>query len=268
MKYMIICSVFIFVCLTLSILISRKILRKRPRSKLLKVVTTILLTIIMIMAGGLGYLQVYYHADDSVRTSLESRESVTVQKIDQGYFFDGPGEENAVIFYPGAKIEEIAYAPMLFSLAESGADVFLVEMPFHFALLGMNTAGEIIRAYSYDQWYLAGHSMGGIAANSYASSNPGQIAGMIYLASYPSKALSPQVRLLSIYGSEDGCLDRAAYDKAKSLWPEGAEEVILEGGNHAGYANYGAQKGDGEASISAEEQQKKTVETIINWIQE
>ena len=220
-------------------------------------VTTLLLTVILILAASLGYLQVYYHADDSVQASLVSRGSVTVQKIDQGYFFDGPGEESAVIFYPGAKIEEVAYAPMMFLLAESGADVFLVEMPFHFSLLGMNTAGEIIHAYSYDRWYLAGHSMGGIAANSYAAAHPEQVSGMIYLASYPSKPLDPQVRLLSIYGSEDGCLDRTAYEKAKNLWPKGAEEVILEGCNHAGYANYGVQKGDGEATISAEEQQKK-----------
>ena len=267
MKYIILCTALLLVVAVLAVLISQKLFRNKSRSGFLKVITSILLTVIFSSGAGWAYLQVYYHADDAAWKGLESAGSVTVRKIDQGYYFDGPGEESAVIFYPGAKIEEAAYAPMMFSLAEAGADVFLVEMPFHFALLGMNTADEIIQAYVYDQWYLAGHSMGGIAANIYAAAHPGQISGMIYLASYPSKSLDPQERLLSIYGSEDGCLDYAAYEKAKSLWPENAEEVILEGGNHAGYGNYGSQKGDGAASISTEEQQKKTVEVVINWIQ-
>ena len=33
----------------------------------------------------------------------------------------------------------------------------------------------------------------------------------------------------------------------------------MEGGNHAQFGNYGEQKGDGKATISAEEQQRQTV---------
>ena len=36
----------------------------------------------------------------------------------------------------------------------------------------------------------------------------------------------------------------------------------IEGGNHAQFGNYGPQKGDLPATISAEEQQKQTVEAI------
>ena len=40
----------------------------------------------------------------------------------------------------------------------------------------------------------------------------------------------------------------------------------ISGGNHAGFGNYGAQRGDGEAAISAEEQQEQTVDLILESI--
>ncbi len=36
--------------------------------------------------------------------------------------------------------------------------------------------------------------------------------------------------------------------------PAQYQESVIEGGNHAGFGSYGAQSGDGTASISAEEQ--------------
>ena len=42
--------------------------------------------------------------------------------------------------------------------------------------------------------------------------------------------------------------------------------VEIEGGNHAQFGNYGPQKGDLPATISAEEQQAQTVEAISNFI--
>ena len=42
--------------------------------------------------------------------------------------------------------------------------------------------------------------------------------------------------------------------------------VIIEGGNHAQYGNYGEQSGDPKATISDVEQQKITVEAIVEFI--
>ena len=46
----------------------------------------------------------------------------------------------------------------------------------------------------------------------------------------------------------------------------GFTEIIIEGGNHANVVNYGEQKGDNQATISKEEQQKKTVEAVAEFI--
>ena len=42
--------------------------------------------------------------------------------------------------------------------------------------------------------------------------------------------------------------------------------VEIQGGNHAQFGNYGPQKGDAPATISAEEQQARTVEAVAEFI--
>ena len=44
--------------------------------------------------------------------------------------------------------------------------------------------------------------------------------------------------------------------------------VEIEGGNHAQFGNYGPQKGDLPATISAEEQQARTVAAIEEFLEE
>ena len=75
--------------------------------------------------------------------------------------------------------------------------------------------------------------------------------------------------MLSIYGSNDGVLDMNKYQKNKTKLPpvgKGLTEIVIDGGNHAQFASYGAQEGDGAAEISEEEQQAITAEEIISWI--
>ena len=43
-------------------------------------------------------------------------------------------------------------------------------------------------------------------------------------------------------------------------------ETIIDGGCHAGFGSYGAQKGDGTPIISAEEQQRQTADALAAWI--
>jgi len=49
----------------------------------------------------------------------------------------------------------------------------------------------------------------------------------------------------------------------RELMPQDYKEVCIEGGNHAQFGSYGAQKGDGTAAIPAEEQWARTVEVFI-----
>lgn len=242
------------------------------------VILTILLWILLVLICSLCYLGVYNHSEADAKDYLNDSETVAVNEFSKGYCFDGPGEDTALIFYPGAKVATEAYAPMLHHLAEQGIDAFLVDMPFHMAILNSDAAGEILDTYGsdaagenaddfgsnhYETWILCGHSLGGTTAALYANSHPEQIDALVLLAAYPTGELDDDVALLSIYGSNDTVLNRESYEAGKTYWPDDAIEYCIEGGNHAQYGNYGEQKGDSEAEISAEEQQQETINAIL-----
>ena len=241
-------------------------LRKRKLSRLYR--GALVLTALLFTAAAVffGWLCDYYHADAAALASLSSRVTVTVEKSSGGWRFDGPGEDTALIFYLGAKVDPAAYAPLLLRLAEGGADGFLLEMPLKLALLDRNAADRIIGKYRYKNWILAGHSLGGVAASDYAGAHPDQVKGLLLLASYPTKKLDERLAVLSVYGDRDGVLNRERYEKSRVLWPRGAQELVIPGGSHAGFGSYGPQKGDGEAALSAREQQELTAEAVLNWI--
>ena len=75
------------------------------------------------------------------------------------------------------------------------------------------------------------------------------------------------MRALLIYGSEDQVMDREKYAESRTNVREDVVEFVIEGGNHAQFGSYGAQKGDGEASITGQEQIEITVSVIISFVQ-
>lgn len=229
-----------------------------------------------LMAAGIGmislaavcavYLSIGYHADSEAYSAMAGGDGVSVSSTDCGWFFDGAGTGSALIFYPGAKVEPQAYAPLMKDLADRGVDCFLVDMPANMAILGVDRADEIMDGYSYDSWYIAGHSLGGNAAASYCAGAPGKTDGLILLASYSSNKLADDLDVLSVYGSEDGVLSMDIYNADKENLPAGADEVVISGGNHSQFGNYGEQRGDLKASISSAQQRSLTVDAIIGLI--
>ncbi len=235
----------------------------KKRTKRLILIPVLVLAILC--GSFVWYVNDYYHAVD-VSQAMTSSGDVTVTEIKNGYLFDGPGESTALIFYPGAKVEASAYAPLLRLLSENGIDCFLVKMPCNLAFFGINRASEIQNSYDYDHWYLAGHSLGGAMAASYASKHLSSFDALILLASYSTSDLSVATfPVLSLYGSNDGVLNREKLETYRSMMPAQYQEYVIEGGNHAGFGSYGAQSGDGAASISAEEQWQQTVSYILQF---
>ena len=211
------------------------------------------------------YFGNYYHAGNTAVNALESSENVKVSVSDDTYFFDGPSDENAFIFYPGAKVEAAAYAPLMRDIAENDADVFLVKMPLNFAFFGSGRAEDIINSNDYEDWFIGGHSLGGVAAAGYASSHTDMIKGVVLCASYPSDDIS-SLKVLSLYGTNDSVLNREKYEESSKYLPEDMTEVVLEGGNHAQFGDYGEQDGDTPADMTAGEQQAAAAEAIGEFI--
>jgi predicted esterase YcpF (UPF0227 family) len=207
------------------------------------------------------YTSIYYHAEEDAYEYLKSTETVKVEKKNSYYFFDSVNDNDAIIFYPGGKVETEAYAPLCMKLAEEGIDVFLMDLPLRLAMFDAKSADKVISTYNYDNYYLSGHSLGGVYAAKYASKCD-KAKGVILLASYSIDKLNDNMNNILIYGSNDLVLDKEKY-KENLANASNAYEYVIDGGNHSGFAYYGEQNGDGNASITKEQQIEETVNVII-----
>lgn len=224
-----------------------------------KKILLILGVLLLGLIGGFSfYVNDYYEAEEVARliledASIEIKENLTILK---------GTSDIGIIFYPGAKVEAISYLPILKQLQEQGLTCVLVEMPFHMAIFNTNGADAILYDTSetfahVEEWYMAGHSMGGGMASAYASKNPDLIEGLLLMGAYVYGDYPPE-QSLTIYGTHNSNLEE------KISYTENI--VILEGGNHAQFGNYGKQKGDPDADISPQEQQQQTIEAIISFL--
>ena len=128
------------------------------------------------------YVSDYYHADPAAEDALVSDDVVSVTKQNGNWVFAPESPTAGLIFYPGGKVENTAYAPLLHDLAE------------------------------------------------------------------------------------DGVLNREKYEADRVNLPQDTTETVIDGGCHAGFGSYGAQKGDGAPVISAEEQQQQTADALAAWM--
>ncbi|MBR6253033.1 MAG: hypothetical protein IKR04_04250 [Clostridia bacterium] len=231
------------------------------------IISLILIIIIIIFAIPLYILLAdRYDAEDIANDYMKSTDAVKISEENEYFFFDGSREDVALIFYPGAKVEEKAYARLMNLIAQNGIDCYLVKLPFRLALFNANGADDIIKKNNYKQVYVGGHSLGGVIAGNYAYENMDKVDGLVLVESRADVKLDDDLKVLSIVTSNDGVLDWKAYENAKNYLPADYTEIIIEGGNHSGIANYGEQKGDGQATITKEEQQNKTAEAIVDFI--
>ena len=228
---------------------------------------SVLAVLLLLAASFFIYVSDYYHADGTAAEAMSSDDSVTVRETEYGVLFDGPSDDKALIFYPGGKVDETAYAPLLHKIAASGGiDVCLMKMPCRLAVLDANAADKAFAEHKYSTWYIGGHSLGGVMAAKYASSNSDKIKGVIMLSSYPSSQMPAGMDALLITASEDQVINKARLKESRRFLPGKYTEVGLKGGNHSQFGNYGHQKNDGRALISSDEQQEKTAEAVINFI--
>lgn len=240
------------------------------KKKLYLILTTIGIILTGLVLAFFIYVNRYYHTDTLAMKFLEQDSAISLI-YEKDYLILSPKEnalDTGLIFYPGGKVEYTAYAPMLSKLTKAGYVCIIPKMPFNLAVFNQDAATPIMADFpEIKHWYLGGHSLGGAMAASYASKHSESLEGLILLGAYSTEDLSTlPLKVLSIYGSEDQVLNKANYDKGKAYLPETFTELCIEGGNHAYYGDYGQQKGDGQATISSEEQQQITTDAIFEML--
>ncbi len=224
-----------------------------------KIILVSLLLLLLMGSGGFYlYVEDYYEADATALAVLDEEE-VHLLSDELILIEQDEASSTALIFYPGAKVEYLAYLPILNQLSkDAGISIFITRMPFNMAIFDANRANSIIESYpDIEQWYIGGHSMGGAMASQYASKNQEKIEGLILLGAYLYGDY-PASNSLTIYGT----LNTSVADKI-----DYTENIVaIEGGNHAQFGNYGQQKGDAVATISQSEQQELAIDAIVDFI--
>ena len=228
----------------------------------------------LLVICGLGFTGFYIWSQQTYEASEEVMSYVNVDEIqtqENWLVFKPQGKtENGIILYPGAKVEPEAYSYYAQGLADSGYLVIVPKVNLNFALFDINQADLIKEEFSeITDWYVGGHSLGGVAAASYAYDHLEDIEGLILLASYPSDSndfSETDLPILSLYAEFDGLTTTDKIAETKHLLSSEATLYEVKGGNHAQFGMYGSQDGDGKATISATEQQDKIIKETVNWI--
>lgn len=172
-----------------------------------------------------------------------------------------------LVFYQGGLVEPASYLPLAMRLSQEGFRVFIPQMPLNLAILNTRAFEDIQESYpSSEPWLLGGHSLGGASASIFVSGTPDEVDGLFFLAAYPSSGsdLSEYaLPVLSVTATNDEILNWESYEEAQANLPEEMlTSFVIEGGNHSNFGYYGFQSGDGESSLSREEQHELTVQAI------
>ena len=201
--------------------------------------------------------------------ALRSDDHVTVNLDEYIVFQPARKTSTAFVFYPGGRVDYRSYAAPLRRIAAEGYLVILLPVRLNLAYFDINAADRAIASFpEIRHWVVGGHSLGGVAAAAYAGSHD-NLDGVVFWASYPANDTlkDMDLRVLSIYGT----LDRSGVDSFEASHanlPSTARFVVIDGGNHAQFGDYGFQPGDNEATISRAEQQKQAVEATVKFLKE
>ena len=218
-----------------------------------RILAAVCVLAVLLTAAGV-YLGAGYQAADSAQAAMQG----SIEHGGTAAFVPEKEKEilGGLIFYPGGLVDYRAYAPLMQALKARGVLCLLTSMPLDLAVLDMNAADGLQALYpDVDRWLIGGHSLGGAMAASYLAKHSDEYEGLALLGAYSIADLSrADICVLSVYGTQDGVLNRSKYDECLANYPKDFTEVVIDGGCHAYFGDYGEQRGDGQSSISRQQQ--------------
>ena len=230
-------------------------------------------TISIVLFAVIGFTYWAYTPLGPTQTALDSlidNKNVSVTETNRITFTPKTTPDAGFILYPGGHVDPRSYSSIADQIADKGYLVVIPKMPFNLAVFNKRAAVKIIDDYpEIDNWAIGGHSLGGAMAASLIYDEPEMFEGLVLLAAYPPKnsnISSLDLIVTIVYGSHDEIATQSEIEESFSLLPFETERVLIEGGNHAQFGDYGAQNGDGIATIESGEQQKIVIQAIVDTL--
>jgi len=225
------------------------------------IVVGLFVALIALIVGAAWYLQpqaVLPEADAALVSSA------TVAVVDEGgrlTFTPTDGATTGFILYPGAKVPPKAYAIPARAIAEQGYLVVIPPVPLNLAVLGVDTALDVIDQHpEITSWAVGGHSLGGAMAGQFVANHPEAVAGLVLWGAYSAADVSQTgTEAAVVYGTLDAGASRIASNDSMALLPTATTVTVIEGGNHANFGSYTGQPNDPPATIPRAQQQEEAV---------
>jgi pimeloyl-ACP methyl ester carboxylesterase len=227
------------------------------------VLRLVLVLLVVGLGAGLLYLRPLPAAAVALDALASDRAVQVTTTADLITFMPSRLPSVGLVFYPGALVDPRAYAVIMHDLATRGIATFIIKLPLDIAFFAPDGASGVIVAHpEIHTWAVAGHSLGGVVACSYAAAHPDRVRGLLLYASYPASDLSgplASTAILSIFGTNDGLATTAKVAQGRPNLPATTRYTPIGGGIHAYFGDYGAQPGDGTPSISHENAREQIV---------
>lgn len=203
-------------------------------------------------------------------TASETKETVS--------FIPTQSHNTSIIFYPGAMVDPAAYAPLAKHIAEAGYGVYIVKLPYRLAPFSSHVDELFERTLQIMQddketkkWIIGGHSKGATLSTKFNKRYPDAVSGLLLIGtSHPkdedSSLLSITSPILKISASEDGLASVEEIRENSKYLPPQTDFYEISGGNHSQFGYYGFQIGDHRATITREDQQRETLERVLDFM--
>ena len=213
--------------------------------KLVLGLVSLVALVLVVSAGVLVWWQTtsFNEAADGALSALVSDDTISVSESEWLAFEPVRQTPRAgFILYPGAQCDHRGYANPLRAIAEQGYLVVSVPMPLNYAILGVDKVREVMAAYpEINTWVLAGHSLGGAMAATFAASDPDAIDGLMFWDShaYEGADLSQMdLPVAQLYRSATDLPMPPNFQANAQYLPVTADLTPVLGGNHMNFGQF------------------------------
>ena len=219
-----------------------------------------------------------YRATPEAHAALQPDVAVNVLSGADGWRFEPrrPAAPVGVLFFPGALVNPVAYAPLARAVAARGYTVVMVRVPRRGAFGGAQSP-EVPARYERAlrdaqaaggpaRWIVAGHSLGGLISCRAVQRPRDFVAGLVLIGTSHPRDFSLThltIPVTQIYGTRDTVADVNKVEAGRRNLPASVVPIRIDGGNHSQFGYYGFQPGDWPAQISRADQHRLTVEGIV-----
>ncbi|RUR00858.1 alpha/beta hydrolase [Labedella endophytica] len=214
-----------------------------------------LLVVVLIAVVFLAWAHTVMAGDRDAALEVWTDDAIEVTETSDSFVLrpTAGGSDHGLVFIPGARVQPFAYARNLAGVVEdAGVTVVVTKPTLNLAFFDTRSlAAFAAAAPEVDSWTVGGHSLGGVRACQLAAGDDSvEVTGLVLLGSYCANDLSASaLSVLSVSGTNDGLTTPEDVESNAGLLPQDTEYVVLDGGNHADFGDYGAQPGDGESTL-------------------